>query len=333
MGDEGEAEYYQQLVKDEREGKDLTDKQKKFLEEKRAKVANYMSKKEAEKEAEQESEEAVSEEEQAALDSVIAEGKQAEAAAAAEKGRRPLAEMSDINRMYDLQKRGGFTDEMLARHFGADRLAQYKDAMEKGEIGQLDSSGDAAAAAREEYRKKLEKKYAKARMFGDDEQNEEWKKATIDQAMEAYDLKQQHKANAEAALDVYAPNRKKKATLSVDYGDRILPGFGKGKSDEATEAMQESAAQATTAMKNAVERGETAAATGNIAATGGAAGGAACTTEKNVNNDVKQSIVLNINGEFPVNEEGVKAGAKAGMMEYGSSLAQLLSSKAFTSIA
>ena len=269
--DEGEIQFYKKL--NERAGvwgsqRISDDKEREWFEERRSKVAQYLRDKKENEEDEAYTREEEAEDEEN-IDAVLSRG--AEAAGVESSSRWSGAEMSDFRRMYDLQKRGGITEDELARRFTPERLEQYKEAVASGEVGEGEIAGEdnKPLSAREEYKKKLEKKYAKARIFGDDQENDEWKQEMIKRGMEAYDERESVQAAQQSALDDYLPNRKKKKN-NTEPGkeveeNQLLPGYSLKGEGEASAAMKESAdktTQAVTAGANATQKAEAAAASG-----------------------------------------------------------------------
>ena len=233
---------------------------------------------------------------------------------------RPLAEYSDLRYMGSLIERGGIADkdEELAKHFGKQRVRQFRQAQKDGTLKALMKGAHykeptkkrkgASQMSREEaeasYRAMAQENFKQK----EGESDEDYKKRidkTVARSMEVF--------------DTLHPQQKKKED-----------GGAAGEEDEksgavgAAEAMESAKAQVEQASQKMAEKGaaaESAAASAKNA-NGGEGGIGARSTENNVN--ISQNIVQNIQGGVPLDKDGMEKGTLQGAAEIGDKSAQAI---------
>lgn len=225
---------------------------------------------------------------------------------------RPLAEYSDIRYMGDLIQRGGIADDdkELAKHFGEDRVRQFRKAQQDGTLEHL-MNGD-------HYKDvKAKKKRNKPQM------SREQAEAAYRQMAEA-NFKQKEGESDED----YKKRIDEQVASNMELYDTLHPqkkGKAGGKGSGAAEADSAAAAGATGAMETSKlkayqasqKMADTGAAANTAAASAkdvqGAAGGS---VEKNITiNMGGQTINQNISGEHSMDAEGMKRGTLQGASE------------------
>ena len=163
LKDEGQAQLFDEIRKKKESGQELTKEEQSFLDSNMLKIGRSLQRKDELKKVEDEGlqkDYVPTVEEQAEIAALDAESQRLDEQAEAEEGMRPLAELSDINRMASLKNRGGFSDRMLEQHFGKDRFQQYKDAVARGEIEENeDEETKKRRAAQEEKEAAYDKRH------------------------------------------------------------------------------------------------------------------------------------------------------------------------------
>ena len=225
---------------------------------------------------------------------------------------RPLAEYSDIRYMGSLIERGGIADDdkELEKHFGKERVRQFRRAQQDGTLGHL-MNGDHYKDVKEQ------KKRNKPQMSREDAEKNF-------RAMAESNFKQK---DGESDED-YKKRIDETVASNMELYDTLHPqkkGKAGGKGPGAAEAASAAAAGATGAMESSQAKVEQAAhkmadngAAANAAAASakdvqGAAGGS---VEKNITiNMGGQTINQNINGEHSMDAEGMKRGTMQGASE------------------
>lgn len=171
-------------------------------------------------------------------------------------GKPELAVASDVRFMHSIRSRGGGTMYDLARGFGQDRMRQYKEALGKGELSEIDTK----ILDRERHTMRLQER-----------RDATFAKEGIVQS--GYPLE------SEASL-----------TMAAKVGQ----------TEQVANSM---------AMKG--QAAETAAASAKLAA-----GESSAQTEKNITiNMGGQTITQNIQGEYPLDTDGMKQGTQQGASE------------------
>ena len=225
---------------------------------------------------------------------------------------RPLAEYSDIRYMGDLIQRGGIADDdkELAKHFGEDRVRQFRKAQQDGTLEHL-MNGD-------HYKDvKAKKKRNKPQM------SREQAEAAYRQMAEA-NFKQKEGESDED----YKKRIDEQVASNMELYDTLHPqkkGKAGGKGSGAAEAASAASAGATGAMESSKSKAEQA--SQKMADTGAAANAAAASAKeaqgavggsvvKNTTiNMGGQTITQNISGEHSMDAEGMKRGTMQGASE------------------
>lgn len=231
------------------------------------------------------SEPTISKEQQAAIDDAIRNGQEATAAFEKNRRKRPLAQMSDMRQMRELEKKG-MSEEELTRRFGRDRMAQYKKAVRIQQNTQWSEKelAESLRATAETF---------KQREGESDEDFKKRKEAYVNEGIRA------RKAISGKGMGKGRPENAKE------------PGFPTGGSASANMTKKtEGADQAASKMAANGAAAEAAAASAKEAQSGAGAS----STQKNVTINLGgQTITQNIQGGIPLNPEGIKeATAQAG---------------------
>lgn len=238
---------------------------------------------------------------------------------------RPLAEYSDIRYMGDLIKRGGIADDdkELEKHFGKQRVRQFRRAQQDGTLGHL-MNGDHYKDMKEQ------KKRNKPQM------SREEAEAAYREMAEANFKKKEGESN-----ESYKKRIDEKVASNMEIYDTLHP-QKKGKAGRdgsgAAEAASAAAAGATGAMESSQAKVEQA--SQQMAAKGAAAesaaasakevqGAAGGSVEKNITiNMGGQTINQNISGEHSMDAEGMKRGTMQGASEIRNKTAEDVASVA-----
>ena len=225
---------------------------------------------------------------------------------------RPLAEYSDIRYMGDLIKRGGIedNDKVLERHFGKERVQQFRKAQKDGTLEHL-MNGDHYKDVKEQKKRnkpQMSREEAEAAFREMAEANFKQKKGESDE-----DYKKRIDEQVASNMDLYDtlhPQKKGKAggkgTGAVEAANTAAAG--------AAGAMEASKSKAEQASQQMAEKGAAAeAAAASAKDVQGTAGGS---VEKNITiNMGGQTINQNISGEHSMDAEGMKKGTMQGASE------------------
>lgn len=228
---------------------------------------------------------------------------------------RPLAEYSDIRYMGSLIERGGIADDdkELEKHFGKERVRQFRRAQRDGTLGHLmngdhykDVKGQKKRNKPQMSREDAEKNFramAESNFRQKEGESDEDYKKRIDETV----------ASNMELYDTLHPQKKGKAGGKGPGSAEAASAAAAGATG-ATGAMESSQAKVEQAAHKMADNGAAAnAAAASAKDVQGAAGGS---VEKNITiNMGGQTINQNINGEHSMDAEGMKRGTMQGASE------------------
>ena len=241
------------------------------------------------------SEPTISKEAQADIDEALRSGRESAETFEKNRKKRPLAQLSDMRQMQELAAKG-MSEKDLTRRYGKDRMAQYKKAVQSGEIKPLNRNKKRGASPKwtEEDLKASLQSTAETFTKRYDETDEDFKKR-----------KEAYVAEGIRTRKALRKNKKK------GKGGSGEPGFPT--EEEATAEMKKKTEGVEQAANKMAANG-TAAEAAAASAKNAQAGGGASSSEKNVTINLGgQTINQNIDGNIPIDADGIKdATAQAG---------------------